>query len=69
MWTSMQLVDYEDYLDPIAIYSLLALSAIRCRSFDIASKAFVKLEEMSSKDEKEEYEQLAESIFIRCEIF
>lgn len=65
MWTSMQLVDYEDYLDPIAIYSLLALSAIRCRSFDIASKAFVKLEEMSSKDEKEEYEQLAESIFIR----
>ena len=29
MRTCMQLVDYEDYIDPMSIYSLLALSAIR----------------------------------------
>ncbi|XP_075255210.1 WD repeat-containing protein 35-like [Convolutriloba macropyga] len=66
MRTCMQLVDYEDYLDPLAIYSLLALSAIRCRSFDVASRAFGKLEELGgTQEEREEFEQLAETIFIR----
>lgn len=41
--TAYKLQDYVNYIDPIEIYSLLALTACLDRSFGICSKALIKL--------------------------
>ncbi|XP_046859399.1 WD repeat-containing protein 35-like isoform X2 [Xenia sp. Carnegie-2017] len=67
MTTVMHLRDYEDILDPIIIYSLLALVSSNNRCFGICSKAFIKLESIENlpKEQKDAFEKLALDIFTR----
>uniref|UniRef100_A0A0N5A7V4 Kinetochore-associated protein 1 n=1 Tax=Syphacia muris TaxID=451379 RepID=A0A0N5A7V4_9BILA len=65
--TAVRLTDYEDFIDPLEIYSLLALISCAARQFYICSRAFMKLESLStlSGTEKQCYSKLAISIFKR----
>ncbi|GMS87190.1 hypothetical protein PENTCL1PPCAC_9365, partial [Pristionchus entomophagus] len=67
MKTSMYLTNFDDLLEPIDIYSLLALSAVGCRQYEQCSKAFMKLESLPHKtpEVKESYEMLAMKIFLK----
>ncbi|XP_013413466.1 WD repeat-containing protein 35-like [Lingula anatina] len=67
MNTALQLRDYEDIIDPIKAYSLIALSSAANRAFGTCSKAFIKLEsiESASPEGKSQYEQLALDIFTK----
>ncbi|XP_071854382.1 WD repeat-containing protein 35-like isoform X2 [Apostichopus japonicus] len=67
MKTALQLMDYEDILDPMDIYSLLGLGACANRSFGVCSKAMSKLESSSSvpDDQRDHYESLAMQIFTK----
>lgn len=67
--TALRLREYEDVLDVENIYCLLALASCADRSFGTCSKAFIKLESLENISElqKQEYEELAVSIFSRYE--
>jgi len=61
------LSDYEDFLDPAKIYSLIALSSATNRAYSLCSRAFIKLESLDtiSVEDKKAYEDLAVEIFTR----
>jgi WD repeat-containing protein 35 len=65
--TALRLVQYEKELDPKEVYRLIALSAFLNKSFKECSKALAKLENLPNltKQEKENYQELAISIFTR----
>lgn len=67
MKTALHLRDYEDILDSVVIYSLLALVASTNRCFATCSKAFIKLESLESltKEKRDTYEELALEIFTK----
>jgi WD repeat-containing protein 35 len=67
MKASLRLMDYEDYLDPEDIYSLIALTACANKNFAIASKAFIKLESLENinEDRRLQYQDLATEIFMK----
>ncbi|XP_034107561.1 WD repeat-containing protein 35 [Drosophila albomicans] len=67
--TSLRLRDYDDVLPVEDIYSLMALASCADRSFDICSKAFMKLESLDYLPEKiqQDYEELAVNIFSKNE--
>ncbi len=48
MKTALHLQDYEEFLSNEEIYSLIALASYSCKSFSVCSKAFIKLEAMST---------------------
>lgn len=48
LWTSLTLRNYEDLLNTEQIYSIIALAAIANGLFNIASRAFMKLETIDS---------------------
>lgn len=62
---ALRLPDYEDFLPLEDIYCLLALSALISRRFDIASRAFIKLEsaDLISEERRKRYKELAIEIF------
>ena len=62
MKTSLLLIDYEQYIDTIQIYSLIALTSALNRNFSICSKAFIKLE-LVGDDEENVYKKFASEIF------
>ena len=51
--TASALVDYDDLVDPIQVYSIYALSAIASKRYDLCSKAFTKLESLPGLTEKQ----------------
>jgi WD repeat-containing protein 35 len=64
----LYLRNYDDFLPIKLIYSLLALISFQAQHFSTCSKAFVKLESIEEKneresEEKEQIEALALSIF------
>lgn len=67
MKTALILRDYEDVLEPVSIYSLLALAACANRAFGTCSKAFITLESHEKLDpaQKQTFEDLAFEIFTR----
>jgi WD repeat-containing protein 35 len=62
--TALHLRDYEDVLEPVVIYSLLALVSIHAGYYGTCSKAFIRLESME-KPLSEQYKQLAVEIFTK----
>lgn len=64
---ALVLRDYEDYIPPQQIYSLLALSSAVCESYGWCSKAFIRLESLDGVDEEEtqQYGNTALEIFTR----
>lgn len=60
-------MQYEDIIEPRGVYSLLALTAFRSGFFGLASRAFIKLESLTtlSASETEAFRDLAFSIFLR----
>jgi len=48
IWTSLTLRNYENLLNTEQIYSIIALAAIANGLFNIASRAFMKLETLDS---------------------
>lgn len=67
MKTSIRLAEYEDILDPRAIYCLIALTAYHNHYFGICSRAFVKLETMPtlSEEQRDQVQTLAMQIFTK----
>lgn len=67
MNTALHLREYEDILDPVTIYSILALASCANRAFATASKAFIKLESIPTLTEAErrKFEELALEIFTK----
>jgi WD repeat-containing protein 35 len=67
MKTAIRLIEYEKELDTKEVYSLLALACYLNKCYKECSKAFVKLERLSSipSYEKEAYENLAINLFSR----
>mmetsp|Transcript_14038 Transcript_14038/g.22384 ORF Transcript_14038/g.22384 Transcript_14038/m.22384 type:complete len:1210 (-) Transcript_14038:255-3884(-) len=67
MHTALQLVRYEDVLDPKDIYSLIALASFSNRFFGQCSRAFIRLESLDSftEEDREKYKDLAMSIFVK----
>lgn len=63
--TATRLTDYEMYVNPKEIYSLLALAGFFTKHFGICSKALGRLETMDtlSEEERAKYSSLALSIF------
>uniref|UniRef100_A0A914HN51 WD repeat-containing protein 55 homolog n=1 Tax=Globodera rostochiensis TaxID=31243 RepID=A0A914HN51_GLORO len=69
MKTALTLIAYDDLLEAIEVYSLLALTSYFAEHYGICSKAFMKLETMEfiPKDEREVYADLAMQIFVKNE--
>ncbi|KAI8828138.1 hypothetical protein BJ741DRAFT_627188 [Chytriomyces cf. hyalinus JEL632] len=67
MRTAMHLKNYDDFIEPKVIYSLLALSAFHNNHFGVCSGAFIKLEalEKISDEERLSIENLALSLFTK----
>ncbi|XP_065296306.2 WD repeat-containing protein 35 isoform X1 [Dermacentor albipictus] len=67
MRTALNLREYEDILDGSEIYALLALTSCANRSFGTCSKAFAKLESLTTltADERQAFQQLAVDIFTK----
>ncbi|XP_050408389.2 WD repeat-containing protein 35 [Patella vulgata] len=65
MRTALHLRDFEDIIDPLDIYSLLALVSTANKGFGTCSKAFIKLESIDtiSPEQKQLYSELALEIF------
>ncbi|KAI9007103.1 hypothetical protein BC832DRAFT_554249 [Gaertneriomyces semiglobifer] len=63
--TTLHLREFEDLIEPKAIYSLLALVGFHSKRFGVCSKAFAKLESLPdlTPEEAEQYEDLAITIF------
>ncbi|ULT82457.1 hypothetical protein L3Y34_012018 [Caenorhabditis briggsae] len=54
--TSVILSDYEEFLDPAEVYSMIALAAANVHQFGICSKAMMRLEAFEEFDEEERTE-------------
>ncbi|KAF1763427.1 hypothetical protein GCK72_011693 [Caenorhabditis remanei] len=54
--TSLSLSDYEEFLDPAEIYSMIALAAANVKQFGICSKAMMRLEALDDFEEAEKDE-------------
>uniref|UniRef100_A0A8R1E757 Uncharacterized protein n=1 Tax=Caenorhabditis japonica TaxID=281687 RepID=A0A8R1E757_CAEJA len=54
--TAVVLSDYEEYLDPAEIYSMIALAAANVNQFGICSKAMMRLEALEDYEESEREE-------------
>uniref|UniRef100_A0A183BUW6 ANAPC4_WD40 domain-containing protein n=1 Tax=Globodera pallida TaxID=36090 RepID=A0A183BUW6_GLOPA len=69
MKTALTLIAYDDLLEAIEVYSLLALTSYLTEHYGICSKAFMKLETMAfiPKDEREVYADLSMQIFVKNE--
>ncbi len=67
MKTSLALIDYDDLLDPMEVYLLLALSSYLAEYYAVCSKAFMRLEAMQtlSGDEHQAHTKLALQIFLQ----
>ncbi|KAL8581320.1 WD repeat-containing protein 35 [Nucella lapillus] len=67
MRTSLHLRDYDDVIDPVDSYSLLALASCANRAFGTCSKAFIKLESLESlnSEQQQQYEELALDVFTK----
>uniref|UniRef100_A0A0K0CW25 TPR_REGION domain-containing protein n=1 Tax=Angiostrongylus cantonensis TaxID=6313 RepID=A0A0K0CW25_ANGCA len=65
MKTSLHLTQFEAYIDPIEIHSLLALSSCACRQFTVCSRAFMRLESLTdpASEERRAYQKLALELF------
>eukprot|EP00039_Didymoeca_costata_P008719 m.115408 g.115408 ORF g.115408 m.115408 type:complete len:1163 (+) comp14202_c1_seq1:133-3621(+) len=63
--TAMVLIEYDDIIDPVQAYSVLALAAVVNKSYSACSKAFVKLESIRGLKAhfRKGYEDLALKIF------
>lgn len=58
--------EYEDLLDTVDLYSLMALASFYAGDYDMCSQAFIKLEssEALSAEQREKYGDLAVDIFL-----
>uniref|UniRef100_A0A915KVF2 Uncharacterized protein n=1 Tax=Romanomermis culicivorax TaxID=13658 RepID=A0A915KVF2_ROMCU len=67
MKTALHLIEFDDILDPLEIYSILALTSCANRQFSVCSRAFIKLESMENlaEEERAAYEKLALNIFTK----
>jgi len=67
MKTALHLREYDDILDPVDIYSLLALASCANRAFGTCSKALSKLESLEglTSDQQQQYEALSLDIFTK----
>lgn len=67
MRTALHLREYEDVLEPLEIYSFVALASFYNKFFGQCSKAFIKLESSPSipKERHEIFADLAMSIFLK----
>jgi WD repeat-containing protein 35 len=67
MKTSLRLQEYEDILDPKDIYSLIALTSFYNKHYNQCSKAFIRLESLStiSQEERNAFANLALHIFTK----
>jgi len=65
MNTALCLREYDDVLQSIDIYSLLALTSAAIKCYSVCSKAFVKLESLETltEEQHQHYEELAVEIF------
>ncbi|KAK5973639.1 hypothetical protein GCK32_013340, partial [Trichostrongylus colubriformis] len=65
MKTSLYLTQFEAYIEPIEIHSLLALSSCACRQFSVCSRAFMRLESLADplSEERRAYQKLALDLF------
>ncbi|CAJ0583240.1 unnamed protein product, partial [Mesorhabditis spiculigera] len=65
MKCAFYLMDFDDLLDPVEVYSVLAITSCATRQFSVASRAFMKLESLSdmAEEEKSAYRTLAIKIF------
>ena len=66
--TSLILQDYEDLLEPVDIYSFIAIACYYSRHYGRCSKAFMKLESIPemSREQLDSYSDLATSIFVKA---
>ena len=69
MMTALRLAEYEDILDTVTIYSLIALTTFYNKHFFECSKAFTKLETQKgiTQKERDRYSDMALSIFSICQ--
>ncbi len=68
MRTSIKLCEYDDIIEPRAVYSLLCISSLRAKFYGVCSKAFVKLETLSNGITdaiRDEIQTLAVHIFVQ----
>ncbi|WKY14127.1 hypothetical protein Q1695_000015 [Nippostrongylus brasiliensis] len=67
MKTSVYLTQFETYIEPVEIHSLLALSSCACRQFSVCSRAFMRLECLTDPqgEEQHSYQKLALELFSR----
>ena len=65
--TSLLLKDFEDLLDSVEIYSLIAITSYFSRYYGRCSKAFVKLESApdNTKAKMAAYKKLATAVFLK----
>ncbi|CAJ0945040.1 unnamed protein product, partial [Mesorhabditis belari] len=65
MKTAYYLIDFDDILDSIEVYTLLALTSCVTKQFSVASRAFMKLDSLNelTEEEKDSYRKLAIKIF------
>ncbi|KAJ9468906.1 Intraflagellar transport protein 122-like protein [Diplonema papillatum] len=52
MVTAMRLTEYDDILDEVSLYSLIALTAYLNKSYSLCSKAFIRLETIEARGNK-----------------
>ena len=69
--TSLVLQNFEDLLNPVELYSLIATSSYYSKYYGCCSKAFVKLESIPDlhRDKLAAYADLATAVFLRVRIF
>ena len=69
MMTALRLAEYEDILDTVTIYSLIALTTFYNKHFFECSKAFTELETQKgiTQKERDRYSDMALSIFSICQ--
>ena len=63
MCTAMRLIHYEDILDPVDIYSLIAIASYYAKHYGNCSKAFIRLETL---DLPQVYYQLNRIMCLYC---
>ena len=56
--TAMRLMEYDEYVDPLEAYSVIALAAFYNKNFGICSKAFTRLEALESNPSADSNEAL-----------
>mmetsp|Transcript_15599 Transcript_15599/g.37800 ORF Transcript_15599/g.37800 Transcript_15599/m.37800 type:complete len:1119 (+) Transcript_15599:1703-5059(+) len=66
--TSLILLEYEDLLEPVDIYSFIAISSYYSKHYGRCSKAFMKLESIPelSREKLDSFSDLATSIFVKA---